>query len=384
MASNTNLAVARIAMAAISLTSGNRKKFSPYGSLQASRSPQNAALIAEMNPKNAKNGNRLSIISGQTTPQARVTLNYRPQETATVKTSRTVADGDRPTDATALNVDYTLHREEDYLYLTTDLMRLEKETEAYLKQVNAGNLSVNISGFQLLSDMGDNIMKKADYVLQNINTVIATALVAGAGGNLMLGPSANTGVPTIQGFNTDGSVNPYVWDWLTDLMQIHQFEGKAICVGGAKWQRYFNRKKIASAASLGFDYAKLFELLDVEFYYDPSIDTLSGQDHLIVMDAGSFCMETIMEHELIENGGVLAATKVANTTYGTASLSVANTAAPTFTLDHDIRVREQDTAYPKYTITPSIHFGTFAKPAGFTKNYDGWETVTGIFRVKIL
>ncbi|WP_138994007.1 hypothetical protein [Larkinella sp. C7] len=379
MASGLNIAAARIATAAINHTLGNRKKFSPLGAVQAARSPQLSELIKEMNPKNAKNDNRLSIIQGQSTPQARVTLNYRPQHEATVKTSRTVANGSNPVGATALNVDYNTHRELDLTYRTVDLMALEKEAETYLQKLNAGQLTVNLPGFQLLSDMGDQIMRKSDSVLVNVNTSVLTAIISAVGGNLLLGTSSNTAVQNIQAFNSDGSVNPNVMDWFNNMRTVHQFEGRPIVIGGLKALTYFSRKKIVSPAAIGYDFAKVFAELDVEFYYDPLVDTLSGQDHIIVIDPGAFCMETIAEHE-----DVIMQQKVANTTYGSATISVAQTDAPTFSLDMDIRVKEEDLAYPQWTITPSIHFGTFARPAGYHKNYDGWETVTGVFRAKLI
>jgi hypothetical protein len=378
MASGLNLAAARVATAAINLTLGNRKKFTPVGTLQAARSPQLAGLISEMSPVNAKNDNRLSIIAGQATPQARVTLNYRPQYEGTGKNSRTVATGDNPVGSTALNVDYNTHKEEDLTYRTVDLMALEKETETYLEKVNAGSLKVNIPDFKLLSDMGDQIMRKAEKTLTRVNSAVLTAAIAAVGGNLMIGTTDNTAVMSIPAFNTDGSVNPYVWDYFTELAIVHQFEGRPIVIGGMLPLRYFNRKKIASAASLGYDYEKLYNELDVEFYYDPAIDVLLGQGQILIIDPGAFCMETIAEHEL-----VITQKKVANTSYGSASISIATTAAPTFTLDMDVRVREEDLAYPQFTITPSLHFGTFARPAGFFKAYDGWDTVTGVFRAKL-
>jgi len=381
-----NLGLAPIATAALALTLSNRKRYSPLGTTQALRSPQLAALIAEMNPKNAKNENRLSIIQGGTTPVARVQLNYRPQETATVKTSRTVATGANPSDGQTTNVDYALHREMDLTYRTVDLMRLEAEAERYLEQADRGIVSVNLQDFRMLSDMGDQIARKADVVLTNVNTAVATALIAGAGGNLMIGAAspANLAVPNVNAFKADGSIHLDLFDWINNLATIHAFEGRPIVIGGMKALTWFNRRGIASAASLGYDYAAAFAALDIEFYYDPAIDTLSGADHIIVMDPGAACLETVMEHDLIENGGVLAATRVANTTYGTASLSVAQTNAETFSLDMDIRVREEDLAYPQYTITPSIRFGTFVRPAGYHKNYGGWETHTGIFRAKLV
>ncbi|WP_234733404.1 hypothetical protein [Tellurirhabdus bombi] len=381
MSKNINLGGSRIAMAAINLTLGNRKKFQNHGTLQALRSPQVAALIAEMNPINAKNQNRLSIIQGQATPQARVQLNYRPQVEASVDTSRTVATGANPVGATSLNVDYNLHREFKLTYRTVDLLALEAEAEKYLEQVNAGSLSVNMPGFQLLSDMGDQTMRKIDSVFASSNTAALNAVIGAVGGNKLIGNTApdNAAVPNVKGFKADGSIHLDLHDWFANLQTVHSFEGKPIVIGGLKALNWFNRKGIVSAASLGYDYAKAYDLLDVEFYYDPLVDTLSGQDHIIVLDPGAACLETIMEHQ-----SIISLPKVANTTYGTVSVSVAQTGAPTFTLDMDLRVREDDsTAYPSWTITPSMKFGVFTRPAGFHKGYDGWDTVTGIFRAKI-
>ncbi|ARK13061.1 hypothetical protein A6C57_23480 [Fibrella sp. ES10-3-2-2] len=381
-----NLSVAGIAQVAIALSLANKKRFSNLGFIQALRSPQLAGLISEMNPKSAREDGRLSIDTTQAVPVATVKLNYRPQEQATIKTTRTVATGSAPSEGTTLDVVYNTHRELDLTYRTVDLMRLTKQAEDYLKKADAGILQVNTADFALLSDMGDQIVRKADSVLTNMDTAVGTAVIAGAGGNLMIGAvsPANVAVPNVKAFNADGSMHLDFFDWLQNLRVVHAFEGTPIVVGGQKMLTWMTRKGVASAASLGFDYAKAYAELDIEFYYDAQVDTLSGADHIIVIDPGAACLETILEHELIENGGVLAAKKVANTTYGTMSLNVAQTNAPTFSLDMDFRVREEDTAYPRYTITPSAHFGVFTRPAGYHKNYGGWETHTGIFRAKLV
>ncbi len=381
-----NLALAGVAQVAIALTLSNRKRFTNLGFTQSLRSPQLAGLIAELNPKNAKDDNRLSIDTTQAVPVATVRLNYRPQETATVKTSRTVDTGAAPSEGQGLNVVFNTHRELDLTYRTVDLMRLEKQAEEYLKKADAGILTVSIADFNLLSDMGDQIVRKADAVLVNHNTAMATALIAGAGGNLMIGSAspANTAIPNIKAWNADGSLSLDFFDWLQNMRVIHAFEGTPIVVGGQMMLTWMRRRGTAGASSLGIDYEKAFNELDVEFYYDAAVDTLAGQDQIVLFDPGAACMETILEHNLIENGGVLANNKVANTTYGTMSLNIAQTGAPTFNLDMDFRVREEDTAYPRYTITPSIHSGVFVRPAGYHKNYGGWETHTGIFRAKLV
>lgn len=382
MASNVNLGTARIAMAAINMTLGNGTRFSNNGFIQALRSPQNAGLIAEMNPSNAADEGRLSIDRTAATPIATVQLNYRPQIQATIKTARTVATGINPTGATALTVTYNTHRELDLTYRMVDLMKLEAEAERYLEQVNKGVLSVNTPGFKLLSDMGNQIVRRADDVLQNVDTSVATAVIAAAGGNLLIGQvaPANQAVPDVKAFNTsDGSISLDAYDWLMNLKVVHAIPGRPIIIGGLKALTWFNRRKIASVANLGYNYEAALNALDFEFYYDPLVDTLSGQDHIIVLEPGAACLESIMEHQK-----VITMPRVAQTSYGTASINVAQTDAPSFTMDMDFRVREEDLAYPQWTITPSMHYGVFTKPAGLIKNYGGWETQNGIYRARLV
>lgn len=382
MASNINLGPGRIAMAAICHTLGNGKRFSNNGFVQALRSPQNAGLIKEMSPLNAKDENRLSIDRTAAVPIATVQLNYRPQVQGVIKTARTVATGANPTGEQALTVVYNTHRELDLTYRTVDLLKLEAEAERYLEMANKGMLSVKTPGFSLLSDMGDQIMRRADSVLQNVNTSVATAVIAAAGGNLMIGAAspANTAVPNVAAFNSsDGSINLEIFDWLNNLKVVHAIPGRLIVVGGLKALTWFNRRKIASIANLGYDYQAAMNALEFEFYYDPLVDTLSGQDHIIVMEPNAACLESVMEHE-----SVIPMSRVAQTSYGTASINIAQTDAPTFTMDMDFRVREEDLAYPQWTITPSMHYGVFTKPAGLIKNYGGWETQNGIYRAKLV
>lgn len=76
--------------------------------------------------------------------------------------------------------------------------------------------------------------------------------------------------------------------------------------------------------------------------------------------------------------------KVANTSYGTASINVAQTGTPTFTMDMDFRVREEDLACLQWTLTPSMHCGVLTKPAGLVKNYGGWKTQKGTYRARLV
>ncbi|CCG99830.1 hypothetical protein FAES_1820 [Fibrella aestuarina BUZ 2] len=381
MASNRNLTGARIAMATIMHTLNNNRKFTNIGTLQALRSPQLAALIAEMNPKNAQNENRLSIIQGQATPTARVQLSYRPQKAGTVKTSRTVASGARPNDAVTLNVDYALHRELDADFETVDFMILEAEAERYLDQVNAGKFVGTAGEYKTMGIVGEAIVSRLESVLQSVNSAALSAVIAAVGGNLTLGATSptNTAVPDITLYNTDNSIKLDLWEWINNVKTVHAMVGKPIIIGGNKALGWMNRKGIVSMSSIGYDYTKVYNELDFEFYYDPAVDTASGAGHILVLDPGAACLETVMEHE-----DIIKQKKVANTSYGKAAVAVAQYGADTFAMDLDLRVKEYDTAYPKWTVTPSTQFGIFTRPAGYFKDYGGWDTYTGIVRARLV
>ncbi|UHG93282.1 hypothetical protein [Spirosoma oryzicola] len=381
-----NLGIAGIAPVALALTLANGKRFKNYGFLQAARSPQLAALIAELNPQTARADGRYSSVKENGKPKAVVKLNYRPQINATPLTERTVTTGAGPVEDQSIDVPFNVHRELPLTYETTDIIRLAKETEEYLKRANANQFAVSLSDFKMLSDMGDQILRRTDAVLASVNTAVGTAMLAGAGGNLMIGSTspANMAVQPITAFKSDGSLSLDPFDFFAELKQTHHFEGKPIVIGAKKFAKWLRRKGIATAADLGYDYAAAFAELDIEGYFDEDADTILGPDEILIIDPGAACMETILEHRLYDQGGVIPGNKVANTTYGTASFNIAQTNAETFQMDIDMRVREEDTAYPRFTITPSMHFGVFTRPAGYHKNYGGWETHTGIFRAKLV
>lgn len=380
MAKNVNIGAARIVMAAIMHTLNNNRKFSNIGTLQALRSPQLAALIAEMNPKNAKDQGRLSLAPGTLTP--RVRLNYRKQYKPTVKTTRTVTTGERPQPATGIDVDYALHREYDKRFETIDFFALEAEAEAYLNQVNAGKVNATVGEYKLLGIIGEEIVRTIEGgILQPMNKAALTALIAAVGGNLILGKTAptNTAVPEIVLYDEKGIAKPDLFDFLGNLRRLHHMEGKPIVIGGNLMATYMDRQKIASAAD-GIDIQAMYQNLKVEWYFDQDIDTSLGQDEILIFDPGAACLEVILEHEEI-----IKMKRVANTSFGVASVSVAQTEAATFTMDFDLRVREDDTtAYPGWSVTPSTQFGIFTRPAGYFKDYDGWDTVTGVYRAKLV
>ncbi len=369
--------------AALLATPENNYRYSGIGGLSALRSPQQAALIAEMNPKNAKNAGRLSVIPGTVTP--RVTLNYKAKYAPTSRNSRQVTDGTAPAAASSINVDYALFREYSLKYETKDLLRLEKEAEDYLKAVQAGQLTANAGDFQMLSDAGDEIMRTIDDgMLKPVNTQCITSLAAAAGVNLLY-PLAGTASQTIVLYDSDGRPKVDFMNEMNRVRLVHGVAGKLIVVCGLRGLTFLQLKEIASASDLGLDWEKMYGKLPIEWYYDEQIDTLLGEGEILVFDAGAACLETIPEHAPIDSGGIIGMNRVANTSYGTGSIQVTPAQLPTHSLDFDLRVREDDsTAYPTWNITPSVRYGIFNRPAGYHSSVGAWANTTGVFRYKLL
>lgn len=378
MASNVNLGVARVVTAALLHTPENGYRFSGLGGLVALRSPQLKALIAEMNPANAADEGRLSVASGGVTPT--VTLNYKAKYAPTVKTSRTVAAGSNVAAVSSATVSYSLHREYDINFQTLDFLAAEAETEAFLTHCVAGRAQAQAGEYKLLGIIGDEFLRTVeDGLLKPINTQCVSALNTAAGLNLLYTGAAGAS-QTIDLFDSAGSPKTDFFREMVKIKQIHGIKGKLIVIGGLTLMDYLGVRAIASPADTGFDFKLLYDKLPIEFYFDAQIDTIIGAGEILVIDPGAACLETIQEH-----GQVIKTAKVANTSYGSGSISVVpsvNTEVDlsTYTLDFDFRVKEYDTAYPTWSVTPSAKFGIFTRPAGYHSSVGSWATVTGIFK----
>lgn len=380
MASNINLGPARVVTAALLKTPENGYRFSGLGGLTALRSPQLKPLIDAMNPANAANEGRLSVASGGVTPT--VTLNYKAKYAPTVKTSRTVATGTNIAAASSATVAFSLHREYDMNFQTPDLLAVEAQTEQFLAEYVAtqGKVKAKAGEYNLLGIIGDEFLRTVeDGMLTPVNTQCVTALNTAAGLNLLYTGAAGAS-QTIDLFDSAGSPKTDFFREMVKIKQVHGIKGKLIVIGGLTLMDYLGVRAIASPADTGFDFTLLYDKLPIEFYFDSQIDTIIGAGEILVVDPGAACLETIMEH-----GQVIKSAKVANTSYGSGSIGIVpgvETAVDltTYTFDFDFRVKEYDTAYPTWTVTPSVKFGIFTRPAGYHSSVGSWATVTGIFK----
>ncbi|WP_234734791.1 hypothetical protein [Tellurirhabdus bombi] len=382
MANNVNYGAARVMRAAIMHTTGNGRKFTNIGTLQALRSPQNSTLTTAMSPEVATGEKRLSLIQGAGGEEdifARIQLNYSKQYTpSTVKNTRTVSQtGETPKAPTVLDVDYKLHKEYDLHFRTVDFATLEDEAEKYFTQTNQGGLNTTIGEFKTLGLIGKEFMDSVEGgLLIPMNKSLVAPLITGIGNNLITGTTTATDIAL---YNTEGHKLEDFFDFLNNIKTVHSITGNLIVIGGLKLVTYMRKAKIASPNDLGTDTQKMFAELPVEWYYDPEIDVQLGQDKVLIIDPNSACFQTILEHV-----HVVKQKKVAQTSFGTAAVQVSQMEAETVVLDIDIRVREyDDSKYPKWIVTPSARYGMFVRPAGFFKNYGGWNTVTGIFQAKL-
>lgn len=381
MASNINISPARIVQAAILHTLDNGYRFGSYGALQALRSPQLAQLISEMSPVTALNEGRLSKVSGSNT--VRVALNYKRKFAPTVRTSRAVTDPSGlslAAGAATTNVDFNVHREYDVLFTTDDIASVETQAQAYLSATNAGIVNATAGEYRMLGKWGDDIVRSIDDgILKPVEEQVITLLNAAAGLNLLY-PLAAGASQSIDLYNAEGGLKKDFKQEMMKLKLAHGIKGRMILIHGMAGAQFLNLSGIASPADIGYDYGAMMRELDIEPYYSDQIDTLLGENEVLVLDPGSAAMEAILEHEtLIQKGNV------GNTFFGKSMLSVAQSNLDTFMLEHDFRVREYDTtAYPQWVVTPSIRFGVFTRPAGYFAATGNWATVTGIFKYNLV
>jgi hypothetical protein len=382
MANNVNLSQARIVRAAIMHTAGNQPKFTRIGTLQALRSPQLTELANAMSADGADKDGRLSWQPG-TGPDDLipvVRLNYRKQySTGTSRNQRQVNEnGNRPKAPTELDVTYTGFREYDLEFRTLDLMTLESAAQAYYNSINNKNVSLSLEDSELLAVAATEFHLTVEKdLLYPINASSLTALIAGVGTNKV----TNSAVPKeIVLYDKEGRIRKDFWQYINSLCTVHGISGKPILIGGLMLQQFMEDQKIFSVNDLGFDAKAMYATLKAEWYYDPAIDVLLGQDKILFIEPGSACWQQIMEHKK-----VVKKKKAANTTFSMASVNLAQYSAPTFSMDIDLRSREYDTTkYPYDVVTPSSGlYGVFTRPAGSLKEYDGWETYTGIVSIQL-
>lgn len=370
---------ALIAKVSIMLLQDCGRRFPSMGGLQSLRAPQRREILTATSPVIAEAQKRMSVRQdGSGNPEAAITLDYNPmrQEAGgVVRTSRAVVGGAATTDPISVTTGFSLHREYTKNFTTYDMIKLGEETERYLKQVNAGQVTFDLDNFPELAIIGDQIMTTIEGLLTPMNSQAIAGYVTAVGRNLVTGDSLS---PTLSLYNSDGTLTTELFDFLGSTKRAHNYPGRYVVVGGNYAANYMERRGIVAVNSLGLNQPAMMNAYDFDFFFDPEIDTTMGMNEIIISEANSGCFQTIMEHQYM-----IKQKSMANTTYGKMSINLAQYNAATFSLDMDLRVKENDTAWPTLDVTPSIHGGLFWRPAGYHKNYGGWEYVTGIYRAKL-
>ena len=392
MPQEIDLSPARVLRTAIAHVSTNGMKFTEIGSLQAMRSPLLKPLTDALEPKRAKDENRLSMYVGpggddDIVPSIEVNYQqqYIPSNKKTVRNNAT--GGERPKAPQTVSVDFKHYREYTHAYKTVDFIKLTAEAEAYLAKTKAGATpDIGDANFNGLKVVGSSIMDTIEGgLLTDMNADTLNALVAARGGNLTLGKigPANMAEPIIALYNKDEMKTNHrsMWEEFNALKREHNIKAKFIVLGGRKMAKYMDFKEVVSPTDLGVDQKALYDKLPFEFYYDPEIDTIYGQDKILVIDPGAACVQNILEHQYI-----VKQKQVANTSFGFMSLSIAQYDSITFDMKFDLRVEASDKGkYPSWLATPSSGlYGYFTRPKGFFKDYNGWDTVTGIFGYQLV
>ncbi|RYC66345.1 hypothetical protein [Spirosoma sordidisoli] len=389
MANDVNLSPARILRVAIAHTLGNGIKFEQVGTLQALRSPQLKGITDELQPTKAKEEGRLSFRQGSNGPDdiiPTVKFNYKQQYMPTSKgTARQVdADGDAVRPAQELDVDFNLYRQYNHKFNTIDFHKLEPLAAQYLKETKAG-VTVTLSKDDLneLVLVGTEILDTVEGgLLTDMNGDMLNMLIANRGGNLVVGQAspANKVEPVVPLYNAEGMPSRDLLEAINELKRKHQITGTVIIIGGAKLAKWWDLKGFVGMSDIGLDLKEVYNKLPAEFYYDPTIDIRYGADKILILDPGSACGQTILEHKYI-----VKQKEVAQTSFGQMSLAINQYDSPTFLMDFDLRVRAYDTGkYPHWIVTPSAKYGGFVRPAGFFKTYGGFTTVTGVYGYQLV
>lgn len=418
MANNINIDIGRAVNAAISHVPNNEFRFTNVGMWGALRDPSLKRLIDATNPMLVSREDGGSRVVGykENTLNPRIILNWKPASSQGYATSRIPAGSTAGTNgaaaiqaASTLEVVFsnTLQFEVitnlftgdtfkepsavEYLNkLTNDKVRLQAYRDPAYSKVRG---KLGTAGYEILSRMDEDLVTPVDSDL-------ITKMVAGIGKNpafpdiSQIGDgTADAPIPEVYALEANGTPSLDFWNAIMDTARASRFVGKPILVGGTKMAHYMQLKGIVGANDQGFLLDKMLDL-GVIWYFDALIDTVFGQDKVIMFDSGAACMQTWLDH------GDMGLTPIGyheNMYFGNTSFdlmqwngtSLAASSAPdSYTIDLDFRVKEglSNIDLPSDRIVPSIRWGVFKRPVGFfTSNTSNiMNKVTGIYGFELM
>lgn len=393
MARKLNIGYSEIVKTSLMHTTDNGRRFGSFGTLISLRSPLRQPIIREIDPKVATEQNRFShYLDGSRNPIGRVTLQWRPQtQAAGLSSSRrnkanTISGAQNESAVVTENVDYNIHNEWTEGFDQAQLMKLEPAAESYLNAVNSGlslnnpNTGANAAMWQGLAEIGERIMEKIETaILEPLNTVCLTNMIAGVGKNLVDGSDGTT-IPTIVLYADDDKVKKDFVAYVMNIMRKHQMKTKPIVVGGTLAAQFITEMGWTSLQDIGYDFDRIRAQMPFEFYYDSQIDTTYGDGYILISEPGAAAVNFVPEHE-----DVIKAKKVSETTFTKGSISLMGFDTELTTVDMDLRIIESDAgAYPQLYVVPSLRAGIFTRPEGAIKTTGGFEDVTGIWAARLV
>lgn len=414
MSNNINLSAGRAVNAAISHIENNSFRFTNVGIMAALRDSSLQRLIDATNPFNVAqaDGGRNLLPYKDGTYNPRINLNFKPAATKGYRTTRAAAGGSAGSNGVGVidgeiqsEVLFNKYHEFEVVesIFTSDIYK-EPATVDYLSRLS--NPTVRAAAMadpqfarqrKALAVTGYEIMSRLDAdLLTPVNSSLITSTVAGIGKNAAfptwdtIGGTEDAPIIQVNAFESDGetpSVN--LWDTILDTQRMNRFVGKPIMVGGQKMARYMQKKGIVSLADTGFNLDAMLNL-PVIWYFDAQIDTIFGQDQVLMWDSGATCMQTWNDYS---SYGLVRVGKQENMYYGNLTVDIMQFAvngsqAPTsYMIDMDFRVKEglDSLDYPTNRLVPSMRYGVFQRPTGFFTSDTGniLNKVTGIFAFKL-
>jgi hypothetical protein len=413
MPNNINLGAGRAVNAAISHVENNSFRFTNVGMMAALRDPSLRKLIDETNPflvaQTDGGKNLLAYKDGTYNP--RILLNYKPAATKGYRTSRAASGGSTGSNGVGVisgevqaEILFTKYHEfevEETLF-TSDIFK-EAATVEYLNklanpsvraaamadsQYNSAKKALGVVGYEILSRLD------ADLVTP-VGADLITSVAAAVGKNAAfpvwdtIGGTADAPVIQVNAFESDGET-PTInfWDTILDTQRMNRFSGKPLLVGGQKMARYMQKKGVVSLADTGFNLDAMLNL-PVIWYYDALIDSVYGEDQVLMFDNGAACLQTWNDYSPY---GLVKTRQHQNMYYGNLTLdinqfAVSGSQAPeTYMLEMDFRVLEGLALdYPTNRLTPSMRYGIYKRPVGFFTSDTGniLNKVTGVFAFKL-
>lgn len=405
MANNVNLSpVGRLAQAALMHTQNNGLKMGRYGALQALLSPAFQQVRSEISPYMPSGDTAVNwgTTAGRDILVPKVTVNTYPARVVDGYDERTRdLNGEGFSDPLQVDVVYDFYRE---IKVNRQVARelYEKKALDYMDSYISGQIQEIIDPkYRALMDrMGLQIMQDFDSgIAKPANNWILSALIARIGKNAAYptatAPTAAAPLVQVPTFNTDGTIDVEFWDFIRETIVMNKIAGRLTVIGGTLAQRAMARAGILSVNDPRFNWAAAYGSMDIDFYYDETIDSIYGAGQILLIDSGAAAAETFCYADFPDK--FVDPTNSDDTVDAKAKImfmnlpetdSVLTNLATSFIREVDLRVTNKRDAndFAKSTVTVALAAGQYIRPLGwYTEDTDNiLHGVSGIFAAKLV